>query len=1372
MPEILHPSEIARFFELQECSNYLRLLFSYKRGELEKYKLVLKVKEEAGRSLAKWGENFEVELLRRLRHILLNTQFYGFFTSCKRDGSFSFFNRFFPKNIILCSSDQECFERVGELLKREDKLLLYQPHLRGRIGAFIVSGRADFIVREGSTFYILEAKFTREEKLAHRFQAVTYAYLLAQMLEELKIRGRILLAVITKGKLKGWPPESFEFSRDVEEYVMTLEGKLSENGPFARVLRGGRSHLWLTARCAECPFEPVCIKEAVEARSLGLLGIPPGHQEAFKSVGVNTVDDLAGLFEFSSLWPTNFSEPVMRRPDIVLKLMRVVGITNLPKLSRLAQVIKRELDRVPGDKAWPEFIPGTGYNLPKDTCEGKCPENYPAGSLVRVYLFIEQSHITDTLLGASAVVENTMTGKMEIVAEVVEEPPMDPEIGEKLEGLMLDKFFRKLFAAIRQVAPNLEGETYKVGRKVESCNGDEVFLHLYFYSRFHRDALMDAVRRHPHLYGSRAIRALLSLRRAIDQEGYSIIKDELISRHALRFPPGLGIMLVASQFGFKWRVVNGFEEIFKFLAERRGYEINLEKLYSIAEEGLDSKSKALYPVFNREDEQIPFTAFWQALLDEKKDSLLEMLKQMALAVRHIERRIPEKVKDAWVPKEPLSMRELESFDLESPNLASVLMEYQMLEFFARKQQLEQYYRLPRETRAYLEKSAFVQVEDVITSKSGCFIRGKIVLPDSETWRPYSKEEVLIDLDEGSWVAVTPLEAFGNEDPARVIRRSPLGVITRIDHDDGSVEVKLIGTPGRGRFIFSHEGFSCKKGKITIGKANVISKGSIIVLDPSIDDISMSRAYDVLEKIIRGKRHYVYEKLSAIYSAGKVETSDDNFKINIWQEEDIEEFLVKLENVAKLNEEQKKFVKDIHSFLVSLQGPPGTGKTARAVAPAILARAYSSIKRKKDALFIVTAISHRAVNEALIKTARLLEELSPLIPELKNVELIRGLANEEAIESIKRELEGIKNIKFEHEKLNFGGGQRSLEAIISKRGLVKVLFATPQTLAKIVEWGKADLVVVDEASMMDLPIFLLATAPARGQVLIVGDHRQMQPIQVHEWELEDRKTIEEHLPFLSAINFIRFLRGELEERELKKFKRILGRDPPEWIANKDDILPVYRLKKTYRLPEALAKLHTELFYIFDGIELESEKKYDEEKLKLLREASRERSWVGWILDPKHPVVLIVHEESSSTKINEFEAKLVAEIVSKIPNGLSIGIVVPYRAQKRLIKSLIGNKAEVDTVERFQGGERDVIIVSMTSSDPAYLMQVFDFIYNPNRLNVAASRAKEKLILIASENLFTLSAHDLDHFEKLRPWKKFYLLMTRKEELRTDKFRAFR
>jgi superfamily I DNA and/or RNA helicase len=62
--------------------------------------------------------------------------------------------------------------------------------------------------------------------------------------------------------------------------------------------------------------------------------------------------------------------------------------------------------------------------------------------------------------------------------------------------------------------------------------------------------------------------------------------------------------------------------------------------------------------------------------------------------------------------------------------------------------------------------------------------------------------------------------------------------------------------------------------------------------------------------------------------------------------------------------------------------------------------------------------------------------------------------------------------------------------------------------------------------------------------------------------------------------------------------------------------------------------------------------------------------------------------------------------------------------------------IDTVDRFQGQERDVVIVSYGVSDPDYVLSIGEFILNPNRFNVSITRCKYKRIVIMSENLFKL------------------------------------
>jgi hypothetical protein len=81
--------------------------------------------------------------------------------------------------------------------------------------------------------------------------------------------------------------------------------------------------------------------------------------------------------------------------------------------------------------------------------------------------------------------------------------------------------------------------------------------------------------------------------------------------------------------------------------------------------------------------------------------------------------------------------------------------------------------------------------------------------------------------------------------------------------------------------------------------------------------------------------------------------------------------------------------------------------------------------------------------------------------------------------------------------------------------------------------------------------------------------------------------------------------------------------------------------------------------------------------------------------------------------------------------------------------------VDTVERFQGGERTVILVSATESDRAYLLAASEFLLDPRRLTVALSRAKRKMVLVASRNIFSLFSPDEETFANALLWKNLLL-----------------
>ena len=88
-----------------------------------------------------------------------------------------------------------------------------------------------------------------------------------------------------------------------------------------------------------------------------------------------------------------------------------------------------------------------------------------------------------------------------------------------------------------------------------------------------------------------------------------------------------------------------------------------------------------------------------------------------------------------------------------------------------------------------------------------------------------------------------------------------------------------------------------------------------------------------------------------------------------------------------------------------------------------------------------------------------------------------------------------------------------------------------------------------------------------------------------------------------------------------------------------------------------------------------------------------------------------------------------------NPESIGVVSPFRAQVVLLRQMLaGSGVTVDTVERFQGGERDIMILSFVRSRGT------GFVFVDRRLNIAITRARRKLVLVAHPELFRKSRYE--------------------------------
>ncbi len=246
--------------------------------------------------------------------------------------------------------------------------------------------------------------------------------------------------------------------------------------------------------------------------------------------------------------------------------------------------------------------------------------------------------------------------------------------------------------------------------------------------------------------------------------------------------------------------------------------------------------------------------------------------------------------------------------------------------------------------------------------------------------------------------------------------------------------------------------------------------------------------------------------------------------------------------------------------------------------------------------------------------------------------------------------------------------------------------------------KFDRVVVDEAGQLDEPSTLGPISMA-SKFVLGGDHLQLPPVV----KVQNPNGTSE---------------GALLERSL--FERLF---------DSVDRRRVSSLEIQYRMNTEIQDIPSRLFY--QGL-LKPSQEAATRRLKLdLTNSSDPR--VNSIIDPERPVVFVDVDGAENSKARPEEAEIACRISETLVNsGIApheIGIITPYRAQQSLIRRRLASggshisSLSADTVDSFQGGEREVIILSLARSD-----SVTTFLADKKRLNVSLSRARSKLILL--------------------------------------------
>jgi len=245
----------------------------------------------------------------------------------------------------------------------------------------------------------------------------------------------------------------------------------------------------------------------------------------------------------------------------------------------------------------------------------------------------------------------------------------------------------------------------------------------------------------------------------------------------------------------------------------------------------------------------------------------------------------------------------------------------------------------------------------------------------------------------------------------------------------------------------------------------------------------------------------------------------------------------------------------------------------------------------------------------------------------------------------------------------------------------VVLSTVSSLARK-EFGdhvNAQVVIMDEAATVTEESMPLVLSVKPRYLIMVGDHKQLRPYT----DVEDG------------------LRREGIMRSFFERCVDVGHD-------------MRMLATQYRMPRQLGEVVSKLFY--DG--------------DLISPANEQAGCVRWV-DHNH------HEARTHGKSvrNTGEAKIVVKVVNKLRaefKKASIKIITFYSGQKeeleKLFKRLPDPNRHIVTVDSAQGSEADIVVLSCVRS------RGIGFTKDPNRLNVALSRAKQKLVIVGSRQAF--------------------------------------
>ena len=443
----------------------------------------------------------------------------------------------------------------------------------------------------------------------------------------------------------------------------------------------------------------------------------------------------------------------------------------------------------------------------------------------------------------------------------------------------------------------------------------------------------------------------------------------------------------------------------------------------------------------------------------------------------------------------------------------------------------------------------------------------------------------------------------------------------------------------------------------------------------------------------------------------------------------------------------------------LIGPPGTGKTSQALQYLVLEQLAEKPKvQSTNPNDHSPKVNGQSSILLLAYTNRAVDEICNMLSE-HELDYIR-IGNEYSCDP-KYSDHLLQEVLDENTTLN------SIKSTLSEARIIVATTSTMNSRSALFNIKHFDLVIIDEASQILEPniVGILTARQEEGRAIdrfiLVGDHKQLPAVvqQQGETDVENTSSVLENIHLSSCANSL-FERLILTERA----------------AGRTDFIGT--LHKQGRMHPDIADFANRKFYAKEQLEcvplahqLETELAYNEESEDALDNTLKAHRM---IFIPSMPCKQL----NISEKVNTDEARIIADLLRRLYRQMnkdfdprkSVGVIVPYRNQIAMIRKEIERLEipalegiSIDTVERYQGSQRDVILYSFTIQSRYQL----DFLtantfYEEGqpidrKLNVAITRARKQLILTGNESTLRqnqLFAELIDYIKEKDGYVRFH------------------